>query len=218
MSTGTERLDGTPSRGSGLDGELSALHAQVARLQAENARLLRLLELTPQQALPPGPVQTAIFDVPPGPVHAGSPAAAKVAFFASLFAARRDVYALRWENARWGRSGWTPAVRGGWRKGVPAAERDYLPLTEAVLTAHLSGELELGLYPLLDGDRCCWLAADFDGPTAMLDALAYLKAARAAGAPAALEVSCSGLGAHVWLFFTAPVPAATARQLGSGLL
>ena len=194
------------------------LRAQVARLRAENARLLRLLELTPQQARPPGPEQTAIFDDLPGPVHAGSPPAAKVAFFAALFAARPDVYAVRWENARSGKSGWMPAVRGGWRKGIPASERDYLPLTEEVITAHLSGELELGLYPLLDGDRCCWLAADFDGPSAMLDALAYLKAARAAGAAAALEVSRSGLGAHVWLFFTGPVPAVTARQVGSGML
>jgi superfamily II DNA or RNA helicase len=203
---------------SGLDEELAALGEEVARLHAENARLLRLLELSRREARPPGPVQTGIFDAQPGPVHAGSPAAAKVAFFATLFGARRDVYALRWENARSGRSGWTPAVRGGWRKGVPAAQREYLPLTEGVITAHLSGELELGLYPLLDGDRCGWLAADFDGPAAMLDALAYLKAARAAGAPAALEVSRSGQGAHVWLFFTAPVPAATARQAGSGLL
>ena len=77
---------------------------------------------------------------------------------------------------------------------------------------------DIGLYPLLDGDRCWWLAADFDGPAAMLDALAYLKAARAAGAPAALEVSRSGIGAHAWLFFTAPVPAVTARQVGTGLL
>src|SRR4051794_5563947 len=126
--------------------------------------------------------------------------------------------ALRCENARSGRAGWVPAVRGGWRKGVPAAEREYLPLTEEVVTAQLSGELELGLYPLLDGDRCHWLAADFDGPTAMLDALAYLKAAREVGASAALEVARSGLGAHVLLFFTAPVPATTARQLGAGLL
>jgi hypothetical protein len=87
-----------------------------------------------------------------------------------------------------------------------------------VLTAHLSGEIEIGLYPMLDGDRCRWLAADFDGPTAMLDALAYLKAARAVGAPAALEVSRSGLGAHAWLFFNSAVPAATARQVGTGLL
>ena len=87
-----------------------------------------------------------------------------------------------------------------------------------MITAHLSGELDLGLYPLLDDDRCCWVAAGFDGPAAMLDALAYLKAARAGGAPAVLEISRSGLGEHAWLFFTAPVPAATARQIGSGLL
>ena len=97
----------------GLDDELSALRDEVARLGEENARLLRVLELTPQQARPPGPVQTCVFDGKPGPVQAGSPAAAKVAFFASLFAARPDVYALRWENARTGRAGWVPAVRGG---------------------------------------------------------------------------------------------------------
>jgi superfamily II DNA or RNA helicase len=71
---------------------------------------------------------------------------------------------------------------------------------------------------LLDGDRCCWLSADFDGQAAMLDALAYIKAARALGVPAGLEVSRSGLGAHVWIFFTEPLPAEMARRLGSGLL
>ena len=33
-----------------LDNELSALHDEVSRLRAENARLLRLLELTPSSA------------------------------------------------------------------------------------------------------------------------------------------------------------------------
>ncbi|MDT0264475.1 TOTE conflict system archaeo-eukaryotic primase domain-containing protein [Jatrophihabitans lederbergiae] len=201
-----------------LEAELAAMRAQVAHLRSENARLLRLLDLTPAQARPPGPAQTGIFDAAPGSVHVGSSPATKVAFFAALFGARTDVYAVRWENRRSGKAGWMPAVRGGWRRGVPAAQREYLPLTEQVLTAHLSGELDLGLYPLLDGDRCWWLAADFDGPAAMLDALAYLKAARAVGAPVALEVSRSGTGAHAWLFFAAPVPAAVARQVGSGLL
>jgi len=91
-------------------------------------------------------------------------------------------------------------------------------LTEEVLAAHLSGERAIGLYPLLDGDRCHWLAADFDGPYAMLDALAYLKAARAARVPAALEISRSGIGAHAWVFFTGPVAAVNARELGTGLL
>jgi hypothetical protein len=125
---------------------------------------------------------------------------------------------MRWENAGTGKSGWLPAVRGGWRKGIPHAERDYLPLTAEVLAAHLSGKVHIGFYPLLDGDRCWWLAADFDGTAAMLDALNYIKAARALHVPAGLEVSRSGTGAHAWIFFTAPVPAETARQLGSGLL
>jgi superfamily II DNA or RNA helicase len=167
--------------------------------------------------MPPGPVQTALFHQPPGPVHAGSSPAEKVRFFRALFAARADVYATRWENGRTGRSGWMPAVAGGWRKGS-RQDRQYLPLTDEVLTAHLSGEVHIGLYPLLDGDRCWWLAVDFDGPAAMLDALSYLKAARAVGAPAALEVSRSGTGAHAWLFFTGPVLAVTARQLGTGLV
>ena len=91
-------------------------------------------------------------------------------------------------------------------------------MTAELLASHLSGEVHAGLYPLLDGDRCWWLAADFDGPAAMLDALAYLKAARSLGVTAALEVSRSGVGAHAWVFFTGPVPAEMARRLGSGLL
>jgi len=204
--------------GTALERELAGLRDQVARLRSENARLLRLLELTPAQARPPGPTQTGIFDGPPGVVDASSSLEAKIAFFASMFAARSDVYAVRWENARTGRSGWMPAVRGGWRKGVAAGSREYLPPTADILASHLTGDIDLGLYPLLDGDRCWWLATDFDGSAAMLDALSYLKAARAVGAPAALEVSRSGQGAHAWLFFAGPVAAATARKLGTGLL
>ena len=111
-----------------------------------------------------------------------------------------------------------PAVEGGWRKGSKAADQRYLPLTPDVLAAHLTGSVHIGLYPMLPGDQTCWLAADFDGAAAMLDALAYLKAARAVGAPASLEVSRSGVGAHAWIFFTSPVSAATARQLGTRLV
>jgi hypothetical protein len=212
-------MDGEERGGpGGLAGEWASMRAEVERLRAENARLLRLLELSPREAGPPGPAQLGFFEARPGPVHAGSPAGQKVAFFAALFAARTDVYATRWENARTGKAGWLPAVAGGWRRGSRHEDRDYLPLTAEVITAHLSGEVHVGLYPLLDGDRCCWLAADFDGPAAMLDALAYLKAARAAAVPACLEVSRSGLGAHSWVFFAGPVQAETARRMGTGLL
>ena len=76
----------------------------------------------------------------------------------ALFAARADVYAVRWENARTGKAGWLPAVRGGWGKAVPHAEREYLPLTAELLASHLSGDVHIGLYPLLEGGRC-WRAA-----------------------------------------------------------
>lgn len=201
-----------------MDAELAELRARVAELEADNAHLRGLLRLSSAEARRPGGAQTAMFDAAPGSVTAASPAAAKVAFYRALFRSREDVYAVRWNSSRTGRGGWMPAVRGGFRKGTRPADRDYLPLSEEVLTRHLSGELEIGLYPLRDDDRCHWLAADFDGATAILDALAYLKAARSQHVSAAVELSRSGAGAHVWVFFTDAVPAAHARELGTALL
>ena len=63
---------------------------ELAKLRAENARLLRLLSLTRREAAPPGPAQAGFFEAPPGPVHAGSPLEAKVSFFGVLFSARSD--------------------------------------------------------------------------------------------------------------------------------
>jgi hypothetical protein len=142
----------------------------------------------------------------------------KLALYRSLFAGRDDVYALRWQNDGTNRAGWVPAVEGGWRK-QHRGPRVYLPLNDEVLTAHLTGEIHAGLYPLMPGDACRLLVADFDGSAALLDALAYMKAARAADVlPASLEVSRSGVGAHVWTFFSGSLPAATARRIGAGLL
>jgi hypothetical protein len=141
---------GSNARGGSEEYDVVALHSELSRLRAENARLQRLLGLRPGEARPPGPVQTGIFDAPPGPVDNGS-SSEKVAFYRALFAARTDVYAVRWESRRTGRSGWMPALRGRWHKD--AARRDYLPLTDDVVVAHLSGETEIGLYPLLAGDR-----------------------------------------------------------------
>jgi hypothetical protein len=59
---------------------------------------------------------------------------------------------------------------------------------------------------------------DFDGPAAMLDALAYTNAARACAFRRRWEISRSGRGVHVWVLFTGAVPAAVARSVGTALV
>jgi superfamily II DNA or RNA helicase len=89
-----------------------------------------------------------------------------------------------------------------------------------VFDRHLRADNDffLGLYPLLPDSTCWWLAADFDGRGAMADAHAYVRAAASLDMPCALEVSQSGNGAHVWTFFTEPVPASDARAMGTSCI
>lgn len=201
-----------PSPGHALPGR------ELEELRAENSRLRRLLEISEQESRAPQQAQPELGLHATGPVTSHSPAEAKVAFYQSLFRARTDIYALRWENTKAGKSGWVPAVAGGWRKWTDRESASYLRLTPAAIEAHLRGSEHLGLYPLTNNDGCHFVAADFDGATALLDALAYTKAARHFQIPAALEISQSGRGAHVWIFFTAEVQAVEARALATGLL
>jgi hypothetical protein len=180
--------------------------------------LRRLLQLSEEQARAAASDQATLTGAPQAPVSMASSPTDKVRFFFDLFRCRTDVYALRWENRRDGRSGWMPAIRGYWRKGMNRADAPYLPLTPDAVDAHLRGEVHIGLYPLDDDDTCWWVAADFDKEAAMLDALAYLKAARSHQTPAALEVSQSGRGAHVWIFFAQSTSASVARGIATSLL
>lgn len=191
---------------------------ELNTLRADNVRLRRLLQLSEEQARAAANDQATLTGASASSVTMGSSSTDKVGFFFDLFRCRTDVYALRWENRRDGRSGWMPAIKGYWRKGMNRADAPYLPLTPEVVDAHLRGEAHIGLYPLSDDDTCWWVAADFDKQAAMLDALAYMKAARSYGIPAALEVSQSGRGAHVWIFFAHAISAAVARSIATSLL
>ena len=161
---------------------------------------------------------------------------AKVTFFRKLFFGRQDVYARRWENARKGTSGYQPACANEWAFGLCAkggksrvkchecVHRAFLPLTDAVITAHLMGvdgdgkEAIIGLYPLLPDDSCHFLALDFDKDTWEEDSLAFYQTCLDHSIPATRERSRSGRGCHVWVFFEAPLPASLARRLGTMLL
>lgn len=62
------------------------------------------------------------------------------------------------------------------------------------------------------------MAADFDKADWREDAQAFAQSCRELAIPAALEISRSGNGAHVWIFFAEPVPARKARLLGTALI
>lgn len=172
------------------EGDAARLERELARLRAENARLTKLLELRGQN-LDPDEQQLAAPTARPGFVTQHSTTAEKVSFFMGLFRGRTDKHAVRWENPRLGTKGWVPHVAGGWRKGMTSSTARHLPLTAELVERHLrkDGNLFIGIYPLQDDNRCHFMAADFDGATAMLDALAYLKVAAAAGVTASLELS-----------------------------
>lgn len=202
------------------DSETERLREDLATANREIERLRSLLGLSDESREAGRSWEPSLFAVgdPLPAVDESSPNELKLTLFHALFAGRRDVYATRWENASSGKSGWSPAVRGGWPRAKSGARRDYLPLTDDVLISHLRGDAALGIYPLLHGDRTRLLACDFDRAGWALDALAYVDACRELDVPVALERSRSGNGAHVWTFFGEDVAASTARSLGAGLL
>ena len=203
-------------------GEAARIRERLARLDIERAKLeRRLAELA--RLRPPA---TEI-EEPGVEITKRSPTRAKIALFRSLFAGREDVYPKRWENAAKGTAGYAPVCANEWQRGVchkprvrcgACPNQAFLPVTDEAVDGHLRGRHTIGVYPMLADDTCRFLAADFDKATWRRDADAYLAACRARGVPAALERSRSGNGAHVWLFFEAPVAASLARRLGAHLL
>lgn len=152
----------------------------LTALQAENARLIALLEVHGiKWRLPPPPART--LREPESSKHSTSE---KLALFRRLFRGRTDVYPIRWESKTSGRSGYAPACANEWRPGlcekprVKCAEcgnRLLIPLTDSVVYDHLAGVHTIGVYPLLDDDTCYFLSVDFDEAEWRDDARAFMR-------------------------------------------
>ena len=199
---------------------------ELKRLREENIRLIDLLEAHGIDWRQPAP----ILDDDPVTQLAQEPSRLstedKVALFRRLFRGRTDVYPVRWESKA-GKSGYAPACGNEWRAGVcekprikcgDCAHRLFIPVADQIIYEHLSGHRTIGIYPLLADDTCYFLAVDFDAADWREDARAFVQTCRELDVPAALEISRSGNGAHVWLFFASAIPARAARQLGSAII
>ena len=82
----------------------------------------------------------------------------------------------------------------------------------------MAGQQVVGLYPLLQDSTCHLLAADFDKGDWQDEVKAMSRACTEYDVPHAVEISRSGNGAHLWIFFDDKVPANEARLLGFCLL
>ena len=162
----------------------------------------------------------------------------KINLFKSLFIGREDVFALRWSNAKSGKSGYSPVCENKWQSGkcdmkkYSCADCPFkLPvrLSEQYIFNHLAGRDfacrdVIGLYPLMEGNLCQFLALDFDSHDKTVpfqwksDILAVKKVCNEYSIPSCMEISRSGNGAHLWIFFSEKVPAKQARNLGTNLL
>jgi len=198
-------------------------HAALAALQAENARLIALLETHGIEWQLPQPVAIVVQEPEPSRLSTTE----KVALFRRLFRGRMDVYPVRWESKTSRRSGYAPACANEWRAGVcekprikcgDCSYRLLIPLSDAVIYDHLAGEHTVGVYPLLEDDTCYFLAVDFDEADWRDDARAFMQSCKDLGVPAALEISRSGKGAHTWVFFASRVFARDARRLGTTII
>ena len=153
-----------------------------------------------------------------------------------MFRGREDVYPRRFESKRTGNSGYQPVCQNEWVRPVcqkpkikcgDCENRDFIPIADDVIRNHLIGldptdrfrrEFVIGVYPMLVDETCWFLAVDFDKEEWKENSRAYLETCETFNVPAVLERSRSGNGGHIWIFFSEPIPAKLARQLGAFML
>lgn len=189
------------------------IDARLAELEHEKKQLLALRE-----RLQPPPQNT-----PDSTLYSPEQ---KIAIFRGLFRGRTDIFANRWQNKQ-GRSGYSVACNNEWVQGIchkprikcqDCNHRQFTELNDQIIYRHLAGQQVVGLYPLMHDNTCYFLAADFDKGQWQEEVKAMSKACQNLGIPHAIEISRSGNGAHLWIFFNEKVPAKEARLLGFGLL
>ena len=96
--------------------------------------------------------------------------------------------------------------------------KQYANLKDEYLYEHMKGIKSYGIYPIVDNDKCFFLAIDFDDDEIEKAAIAYRNECKKLGIDAVIELSQSAKGAHVWIFFGNLVYAKKARLVGDYIL
>lgn len=153
--------------------------------------------------------------------------AEKIRIYTSYFKGRNDIFAERYFRKSDNQKGYSPVCRNKYSincdlkkyvscKGCPYKAR--YGITKEDLLNHFKGKKSYGIYPMLDGDECYFLAVDFDEGDFFKSAINFKNICSKYGIDCAVEISQSGLGAHIWIFFEQLVKAKNARKIGDFIL
>jgi hypothetical protein len=164
--------------------------------------------------------------------------------FFSMFWGREDVFAKRAKNGnyypqcieRWNNSV-CPKQRNERVFCEDCKYKNWEKLSPEIIMRHLIGAREdgadvIGVYPLLSDGTCRFLVFDFDNHEKDAEKTDFANdndvwheevnalrlICKQNGIDALVERSRSGKGAHVWILFNRPIPAALARNFGFLLL
>ena len=127
-----------------MSNEASDIRQTLQGLDRERHRLeARLREIEEQNAGSPSVTP------PSASVTNSSPVVEKITLFRRMFGGRTDVFPVRWDNAKTGRSGYAPACNNEWVRGVcgkpqvkcgECPNKAFIPVTANVVECHLRGE------------------------------------------------------------------------------
>ncbi len=135
----------------------------------------------------------------------------KISLFKSLFIAREDVYPKYWVSKDGTKKGYSPVAytfRG----------QDYIPINDNIIQKHLEGKIRLGTYAVINQTMAKFLVLDLDKANFIEDVRAIVSISQDLKLKPLVEISKSGNGIHIWLFFEGLVSASSARKLGDILV
>jgi hypothetical protein len=200
-----------------MDSEKYLINEEIARLKKENKLLRKLLGFSENERISTLEPEKLLTNK--SQVHD------KIKLYRSLFKGREDLFAQRWENSN--KSGYSPVCLNRWDKAkcnLPKIKcnvchnRELKIIDDKVIYNHLVGNITIGIYPILSNDNCKFLAIDFDKKKWKEDIIAIYSTCRKLEIPASIEISRSGNGGHLWIFFSEEIPAIQARKLGNHII
>ena len=139
---------------------ITELMTRLTALERERAAIVA--EIDTLQSAPSE--QTTAFKVIPSEkagdlVDRNSTIENKIARFRRLFRGRSDVFPIRWENRKTGRSGYAPACANEWQRGIcekPKVKCSACPIPFVHETEHPAFYRYRESYPRRNGSlRCC---------------------------------------------------------------